>query len=114
MLDYFRRQSREAAPFGENGLVAHSVNSVWCSFCSAVRVIFFGSTTIRVQILNETITLTLSAETPSCRRYSLERETVIRLSQRDAQKVFSLLDHSPKANKRLNEAVKAYRATVRA
>jgi uncharacterized protein (DUF1778 family) len=44
----------------------------------------------------------------------LERETVIRLSQRDAQKVFSLLDHSPKANKSLNEAVKAYRATVRA
>jgi len=44
----------------------------------------------------------------------LERETVIRLSQRDAQKVFSLLDHSPKANPRLNEAVKAYRATVRA
>lgn len=44
----------------------------------------------------------------------LERETVIRLSQRDAQKVFSLLDHSPKASHRLNEAVKAYRATVRA
>jgi uncharacterized protein (DUF1778 family) len=44
----------------------------------------------------------------------LVRETVIRLSQRDAQKAFSLLDQQPKANKRLNEAVIAYRATVRA
>ena len=43
----------------------------------------------------------------------LERETVIRLSQRDAQKVFSLLDHPPKANKQLKEAVKAYHDWVR-
>jgi len=44
----------------------------------------------------------------------VERETVIRLSRRDAQKVFSLLDRSPKPNARLIEAVKAYRAKVRA
>lgn len=43
----------------------------------------------------------------------LERETVIRLSQRDAQKVFSLLEHPPKPNKRLKDAVKAYRNLVR-
>ena len=43
----------------------------------------------------------------------LERETVIRLSQRDAQKVFSLLEHPPKPSKRLKEAVKAYRKLVR-
>ena len=44
----------------------------------------------------------------------VERETVIRLSRRDAQKVFSLLDRPPKPNARLIEAVKAYRAKVRA
>ena len=43
----------------------------------------------------------------------VERETLIRLSQRDAQKVFSLLDHPPKPNARLKEAVKASRAKVR-
>jgi len=43
----------------------------------------------------------------------LERETVIRLSQRDAQKVFSMLGHPPKANKQLKEAVKAYHDLVR-
>ena len=43
----------------------------------------------------------------------VERETLIRLSQRDAQKVFSLLDHPPRPNARLKEAVKASRATVR-
>ena len=43
----------------------------------------------------------------------VERETLIRLSQRDAQKVFSLLDHPPKPNSRLTEAVKACRAKVR-
>jgi uncharacterized protein (DUF1778 family) len=37
----------------------------------------------------------------------LERETVIRLSRRDAQKVFSMLKHPPKPNKQLKEAVKA-------
>jgi uncharacterized protein (DUF1778 family) len=43
----------------------------------------------------------------------VERETLIRLSQRDAQKVFTLLDHPPKPNARLAEAVKACRAKVR-
>ncbi len=37
----------------------------------------------------------------------IERESVIRLSQRDARKVLSLLDHPPKPNKRLKAAVKA-------
>lgn len=44
----------------------------------------------------------------------LERETVIRLSQRDAQEVFGLLERPPKTNRRLKEAVKAYRDLVRA
>lgn len=43
----------------------------------------------------------------------LERETVIRLSQRDAQKVFSMLEHPSKANKQLKEAVKAYNELIR-
>ena len=43
----------------------------------------------------------------------LERETVIRLSQRDAQKVFSMLEHPPKPGKQLREAVKAYHELVR-
>ncbi len=38
----------------------------------------------------------------------LERETVLRLSQRDAQKVFSMLEDPPKAKKQLKEAIKAY------
>jgi len=38
----------------------------------------------------------------------LERESVIRLSQKDARKVLSLLDNPPKANKRLEDAVKAF------
>jgi uncharacterized protein (DUF1778 family) len=42
----------------------------------------------------------------------IERETIIRLSQKDAQKVFSLLDHPPKPNKRLKDAVKAYKGAV--
>jgi uncharacterized protein (DUF1778 family) len=44
----------------------------------------------------------------------LERESVIRLSQKDAQKVLALLDHPPKPNQRLKNAVKAYKGTVRA
>jgi uncharacterized protein (DUF1778 family) len=44
----------------------------------------------------------------------IERETIIRLSQKDAQKVLSLLDHPPKPNKRLKDAVKAYKGAVRA
>lgn len=44
----------------------------------------------------------------------LERETVIRLSQRDARKMFDLLEHPPKANRQLKAAVKAYRTLIRA
>jgi uncharacterized protein (DUF1778 family) len=44
----------------------------------------------------------------------LERESVIRLSQQDARKVFSLLDSPPKPGKALKDAVKAYRGSVRA
>ena len=44
----------------------------------------------------------------------LERESVIRLSQADARRVFSLLETRPKAAKALKEAVKAYRGSVRA
>lgn len=44
----------------------------------------------------------------------IERESVIRLSQEDARKVLVLLDHPPKPNKRLRDAVKTFKATVRA
>ncbi|MDD5261561.1 MAG: DUF1778 domain-containing protein [Methylacidiphilales bacterium] len=44
----------------------------------------------------------------------IERESLIRLSQKDAWKVFSLLDNPPKPNKRLKDAVKAFKGTVRA
>ena len=44
----------------------------------------------------------------------LERESVIRLSQKDAQKVFSMLDNPPKPNKRLKGAVQEFKGTVRA
>ena len=44
----------------------------------------------------------------------IERESVIRLSQKDAQKVLSLLDHPPKSNKRLKDAVRHFKGTVRA
>jgi len=44
----------------------------------------------------------------------LERESVIRLSQRDARKILSLLDAPPKPNKALKDAVKAYKGSVRA
>jgi uncharacterized protein (DUF1778 family) len=43
----------------------------------------------------------------------IERESVIRLSQRDARKVLSLLDNPPKRNQRLKEAVKAFKSSVR-
>ncbi len=36
----------------------------------------------------------------------IERESLIRLSQEDARNVLSLLDHPPKPNKRLKDAVK--------
>jgi uncharacterized protein (DUF1778 family) len=44
----------------------------------------------------------------------IERESVIRLSQKDAQVVLALLDHPPKPNKRLKDAVKSFKALVRA
>ncbi len=44
----------------------------------------------------------------------LERESVIRLSQQDARKIFSLVDQPPKPNQRLKAAVKAFKGSVRA
>ena len=44
----------------------------------------------------------------------IERESVIRLSQKDARKVLSLLDRPPKPNKRLKDAVKELKGTMRA
>ena len=44
----------------------------------------------------------------------IERESVIRLSQKDARKILSLLDSPPKPNKRLKDAVKIFKAKVRA
>ena len=44
----------------------------------------------------------------------IERESVIRLSQRDAHKVLALLDNPPKPNRRLKDAVKAFKGTVSA
>ena len=43
----------------------------------------------------------------------IERETVIRLSQKDARRVLALLDHPPKPNPRLRDAVKAFKGMVR-
>ena len=44
----------------------------------------------------------------------IERESVIRLSQEDGRKVFSLLDNPPIPNKRLKDAVRAFKGSVRA
>ena len=44
----------------------------------------------------------------------IERETVIRLSQEDARLVLALMDNPRKPNKRLKDAVKAFRESVRA
>lgn len=44
----------------------------------------------------------------------IERETVIRLSQKDARKVLSLIDTPPKPNKLLKQAVKDFKGSVRA
>jgi uncharacterized protein (DUF1778 family) len=44
----------------------------------------------------------------------VERESVIRLSQKDARMVLSLFDNPPKPNKRLKDALKAFKGTVRA
>jgi uncharacterized protein (DUF1778 family) len=43
----------------------------------------------------------------------LERETIIRLSQKDAQKILGLLDSPPKPNKALKEAAKKFKGSVR-
>jgi uncharacterized protein (DUF1778 family) len=43
----------------------------------------------------------------------LERETIIRLSQKDAQKVLALIDSPPKPNKALKDAVKRFKRSVR-
>ena len=43
----------------------------------------------------------------------IERESVIRLSQKDARKVLSLIEKPPKPNLRLKEAVKAFKGSVR-
>jgi len=44
----------------------------------------------------------------------IERELVIRLSQKDARKVLSLMDNPPKPNQRLKDAAKAFKGSVRA
>ena len=44
----------------------------------------------------------------------IERESIIRLSQRDAKQVLSLLDMPPKPKPRLRKAVKAFKDSVRA
>ena len=44
----------------------------------------------------------------------IERESVIRLSQDDARKIFALIDHPPKASERLKEAMRASRGIRRA
>ncbi len=42
----------------------------------------------------------------------IERETIFRLSQKDSRKVLALLDSPPKPNKRLKDAVKAFKGAV--
>lgn len=44
----------------------------------------------------------------------LERESLIHLSQRDARKIFSLLEHPPKPNKKLKKAVNTFKGSFRA
>jgi hypothetical protein len=44
----------------------------------------------------------------------IHRETVIRLSQEDVRLVLALMDNPPKPNKRLKDAVKAFKRSVRA
>jgi uncharacterized protein (DUF1778 family) len=44
----------------------------------------------------------------------IEKESIIRLSQRDARKILTVLDNPPKPNKRLRDAVKDFKGTVRA
>src|SRR5258707_12717132 len=42
----------------------------------------------------------------------IERESIIRLSHRDARKVLSLLDNPLKPNKKLKAAVRAFKGSV--
>jgi uncharacterized protein (DUF1778 family) len=44
----------------------------------------------------------------------LERESVIRLSPKDARKILSLLDSPPKPARALKHSVKAFKGSVRA
>ena len=44
----------------------------------------------------------------------IERESLIRLSQKDARKVLSLIDTPPRPNKLLKQAVKEFKGSVRA
>lgn len=44
----------------------------------------------------------------------IERESLIRLSQKDARKVLSLIDTPPKPNKLLKQAAKEFKGSVRA
>ncbi len=44
----------------------------------------------------------------------IERESLIHLSQHDARKVFSLLEHPPKPNKQLRKAIAAFKGSLRA
>jgi uncharacterized protein (DUF1778 family) len=44
----------------------------------------------------------------------LERESVIRLSQKDARKILTLIDSPPRPSKALKDAAKAFKGSVRA
>ena len=44
----------------------------------------------------------------------IERESILRVSQKDARRILALLDNPPRPNKRLKDAVKAFRGSVRA
>lgn len=43
----------------------------------------------------------------------IEKENVIRLSEADAKMIFHLMENPPKANKKLQQAVKDYKKHVR-
>ncbi|GDY23887.1 hypothetical protein LBMAG56_52340 [Verrucomicrobiota bacterium] len=60
--------------------------------------------------VNQFITQTAYAEAQRV----IERESVIRLSQRDARTILSLLDNPPAPSPALKRAVKAHRSNVRA
>jgi uncharacterized protein (DUF1778 family) len=44
----------------------------------------------------------------------IERESLLRLSQKDAHRILALMDNPPKPNRRLKDAAKIYKSTVRA